>query len=315
MVRPAFLNGFAHFVVLSSFVLLLAGGQVTSTDSGDAVPTWPLPLRLAMSGGVFFELGHRQIAGAVGLLTLFLSAWLWCQRRVVPRDAVRMGGVAALLVLVQAALGGGRVLLGTHFQSDQASLVTTIAVAHALLGQIFFCSTVLVAYRLGAGRGFGATHPQAPAAFRKLASAARMSRDVVFLQLLLGALLRLTRPGPVPLLLGIHLLGALLVLYALSEVFFRARSGGHPTIPFVRPATWLLVLLGCQIGLGFAAFFAVKGDGSPAAAEFNWRTVTPTLHLALGALILAGATVLREALRRPAAAPPGVPAAGGGLAA
>ncbi len=71
-------------------LLLAAGGMVTSTDSGLAVPDWPntyghfmfsFPLE-KMVGGIFYEHGHRMIASIVGMLTIVLAVWTW---RVDPR--------------------------------------------------------------------------------------------------------------------------------------------------------------------------------------------------------------------------------------
>jgi len=58
--------------------LLTAGGLVTSTGSGLAVPDWPLSFGRffpPMVGGVLFEHGHRLIAATVGLLIVILGAW------------------------------------------------------------------------------------------------------------------------------------------------------------------------------------------------------------------------------------------------
>jgi len=59
-----------------TFFLLIAGGMVTSTDSGLAVPDWPLAYGMLfppMVGGIFYEHGHRLVAATVGLLILVLA--------------------------------------------------------------------------------------------------------------------------------------------------------------------------------------------------------------------------------------------------
>ena len=67
------LGGFAWLVAAATLFLVIAGGQVTSTDSDDAIPTWPLPLQFELGDGrAAFELGHRQVAAIVGLLTFAL---------------------------------------------------------------------------------------------------------------------------------------------------------------------------------------------------------------------------------------------------
>ena len=90
-------------MALATLFLIFAGGMVTSTGSGLAVPDWPLSYGMLfppMVGGIFYEHGHRMIAGVVGLLIGGLAIWLL---RSEPRRWVRRLGVAAALaVLVQA---------------------------------------------------------------------------------------------------------------------------------------------------------------------------------------------------------------------
>ena len=60
---------FAQATAAMTFVLLIAGGLVTSTDSGLAVPDWPLSygtLLPPMVGGIRYEHTHRVIAALVG---------------------------------------------------------------------------------------------------------------------------------------------------------------------------------------------------------------------------------------------------------
>src|SRR5688572_19321618 len=64
------LHRFATFVAASTVLLIAAGGMVTSTDSGLAVPDWPNTYGQFMFsypyekwvGGIFYEHGHRLIA-------------------------------------------------------------------------------------------------------------------------------------------------------------------------------------------------------------------------------------------------------------
>ena len=93
---------FSLLVAASTLVLIFAGGLVTSTGSGLAVPDWPntygwfmfsFPLD-KMVGGIFYEHGHRLIASTVGFLILVLAFWLW---RVEPRRWVRRLGFIAVV--------------------------------------------------------------------------------------------------------------------------------------------------------------------------------------------------------------------------
>src|SRR5579864_7269935 len=103
--------------------------MVTSTGSALAVPDWPLSngqFFPRLEGGVFFEHGHRMIAGTVAILTLILAIWLWREE---PRPGVRrLGWWAVAIIVGQALLGGITVLY---------RLPAPVSIAHASLGQIF----------------------------------------------------------------------------------------------------------------------------------------------------------------------------------
>ena len=128
---------YAVVCACATAVLLVAGGLVTSTGSGLAVPDWPLSFgRLfpPMTGGVLFEHGHRLIAALVGLLTIGLAVWFG---RSEPRAWVRRLSYLAIgAVVAQGLLGGLTVLL---------RLPPSVSVLHACLAQGFFCIVVLLA--------------------------------------------------------------------------------------------------------------------------------------------------------------------------
>src|SRR5438093_9885455 len=84
----------------ATVLVLFAGGLVTSTGSGLAVPDWPLSFGQVfppMVGGVLFEHGHRLAATAVGCLTVVLVSWTVVGDA---RTSVRALGLLALLVVV-----------------------------------------------------------------------------------------------------------------------------------------------------------------------------------------------------------------------
>ena len=128
------LHRYAKFVSAATVLLLVAGGLVTSTGSGLAVPDWPtsygwnmftFPMK-HMVGGIFYEHGHRLIASGVGFLTIVLAIWIW---RAEARRWMRVLGFTALAaVCVQGLLGGITVL---YF------LPTAVSTAHAGLAQMF----------------------------------------------------------------------------------------------------------------------------------------------------------------------------------
>jgi cytochrome c oxidase assembly protein subunit 15 len=79
------LHRFAVVTAAATFLLLAAGGMVTSRGVGMAVPDWPNTYGYNMFffpwsqwvGGVFYEHTHRLIASGVGMLTGILALWLY----------------------------------------------------------------------------------------------------------------------------------------------------------------------------------------------------------------------------------------------
>ncbi|HLX96530.1 MAG TPA: COX15/CtaA family protein [Verrucomicrobiae bacterium] len=81
--RP--LHWFAVLTALFTFLLLGAGGLVTSHEAGMSVPDWPNSYGYNMFlfppskwiGGIFYEHTHRLMASGVGLMTTILALWLF----------------------------------------------------------------------------------------------------------------------------------------------------------------------------------------------------------------------------------------------
>jgi len=119
----------------ATFLLILAGGVVTTTGAGLAVPDWPTTFGYnmflypwaKMTGGILYEHSHRLIGSLVGLLTLALAIALWTMEQ---RRWVRwLGAVALAAVVLQGVLGGLRVVL----VAEQLALLHGV-LAHAFLG-------------------------------------------------------------------------------------------------------------------------------------------------------------------------------------
>ncbi|HXR48003.1 MAG TPA: COX15/CtaA family protein [Candidatus Limnocylindrales bacterium] len=131
------LHWFAVLTALFTFLLLGAGGLVTSHEAGMSVPDWPNSYGYNMFlfppslwiGGIFYEHTHRLIASGVGLMTTILAVWLWLKDS---RKWMHWVGVAAfLLVVAQGVLGGLRVVLAD----------AQLGIFHAIIGQLFFVLT------------------------------------------------------------------------------------------------------------------------------------------------------------------------------
>lgn len=245
---------------VATFLLLIAGGLVTSTKSGLSVPDWPLSFGTVfpeMKGGVLFEHGHRMIAGCVSVLIFALGFWIWRREQ---RSSVRWLALAAALgVIAQAVLGGVTVLL---------RLPPEISVAHASLAQGVFCLTLALAVLTSPAWLTTSVSPE-DGDPRPLKMAGLITFSLLYLQLVLGAILRHT--GSV---LIWHISGAvaasLSVLHTASVIM---RRHGQQR-PLARAGQRLVVLLVIQVSLGIYSLLA----GRP--------VVLTTAHLAVGALLL-----------------------------
>jgi protoheme IX farnesyltransferase len=175
------LHLFTLLTAAAGLFLIVAGGLVTSTGSGLAVPDWPLSYGQVfppMVGGIFYEHGHRMVATVVGLLTLVQAVWLW---RSASTKALRWLGVASLVaVIVQGTLGGLTVLF---------LLPVPVSAGHAVLGQTFFCLLVTIALL---GSKSWRESPRIGEARTALPLLAAGTTLAIYLQLALGALVRHT---------------------------------------------------------------------------------------------------------------------------
>jgi len=180
------------------FLLLLAGALVTSTESGLAVPDWPLSYGKVMPpmvGGILYEHGHRLVAAAVSTLVgLELGALLFFLegRKTVKRIAAAAFGA----ILLQAVLGGLTVLF---------LLPPAISSAHAALAEIVFALTAVVALMCSRTWNDLTAHPASLPFEENLSSNGAKARSAfrwtllataaIYVQIVLGAVMRHTGAG------------------------------------------------------------------------------------------------------------------------
>lgn len=262
-----------------TFALVVLGGVVHATGASLACPDWPTchgSLVPTMVGGVRFEHSHRVLAGLVVLLTLgLLFRGISAERRGAGK-ALRRGGVVALaLVIVQALLGAATVLL---------RLPAAVSIAHFATAMSFFLTsiwlTLQVSPRIGVNAGVGMARRR---------RTALVAFACVGAQLLLGAIVRHTSSGLAclsfpgcdgPRVLEIHQwiqlahrAGAGAV--ALGIALFAVHGLGGSTSAERRLVLFAIALVLGQIVLGMLSVISMLAV---------WAV---TLHLALGALLLA----------------------------
>jgi cytochrome c oxidase assembly protein subunit 15 len=137
--RP--LHWFAMLTAVATFLLLGAGGLVTSHEAGMSVPDWPNSYGYNMfafpiskwTGGIFYEHTHRLWASVVGLMTTILAVWLW--RKDSRKWMKGLGVIAFLLVVAQGVLGGLRVTMK----------MDSLGIFHGVIAQTFFVLTCALA--------------------------------------------------------------------------------------------------------------------------------------------------------------------------
>ena len=287
--RRQWTHRLALFLCAATLVLLAAGALVTGTGSSLAVPDWPLAYGQVfppMVGGILFEHGHRMIAATVGFLTVCLAIWMAV---VEPRRWVRWLGFAAIgAVVLQGVLGGITVLF---------LLPKPVSISHALLAQIFFSTSVIIAQ---------VTSPAWPKWVQDVGSArgssmrwlALVTLIAVECELLLGAVVRHFNAGLIipdfPLALGqvippldsfpvaVHfahrvwaVVTFILILATAWSVFRR-----HPRdLALKQRAIALVILVIFQVTLGAFVIWTQR------------NLAVTTLHVVNGGLVLA-ATVL-----------------------
>jgi cytochrome c oxidase assembly protein subunit 15 len=287
-------------------VLLSFGALVTTYEAAMAVPDWPatyghnmflFPWREWILGpwDLFLEHGHRLLGALAGMVTMALVAVAW---RSDSGPAVRWLAVAAVvLVVLQGALGGARVLLDDK----------TVAKVHACTGPLFFAVAVAIA-----------TLSRRPAAGPVSGSASRLPAGLLvaaYLQLVAGAQLRhldaTVDPALFRALVGLHVLGAVAVTVL---AFVTAAALGEDGPPVAR--LWsrgIVAVVVMQVLLGVGAWI-VNWGLPPGLVPESWQPGTPLLargvaqasvvtgHVVLGMLILAGAVVVAIEAAWPGAA-------------
>ncbi|NDC38076.1 MAG: hypothetical protein EBZ48_08480 [Proteobacteria bacterium] len=313
------LRWFSKLLALCVVGLIFLGGHVKSNEAGLAVPDWPTSFGYNMFtfpvsywvGGIFHEHVHRLVASFVGILTVILTVWtLFGERR---RWVRGLTAVALGAVMLQGLLGG----LTVHYQ-----LPVWTSSMHGTLGQIFLCIVVALAYCHSnewyrAVLGGSRVVPNSALATFRLA--ARLLVGVIVAQLIFGNLMRHSEaglavpdfptmagsylPSTSPETLGVinalrterglapvdknqvllhlvHRLWAVAVMVAVLWAALTLRRLGQVPGQIKHTMRGLEILLVIQIALGIWVILSVR---SPIIA---------TVHVLVGALMLAGAVLL-----------------------
>jgi len=296
--RADWTSAFAWVAAATTYLLLVAGGLVTSYQAGLAVVDWPrsfghnmflYPLE-RMVGGIFYEHAHRLFGSLVGLTALVLTIHL---HRVEPRRWVRTLSLVALAaVVVQGILGGLRVT-GRFTLSQSAAELTpnlTLAVVHGVLGQTIFALILSIAVFTSSGWKREAPTVATAGARTDRALAATLVA-LLLVQLVLGAVQRHLRGG-----LHIHLTLAAIVFVVALVAGARLARAEAPR-PLRRSGLTLVTLVIVQVALGLGSL-AILWLAEPTPAPTALSVAVRTAHQSVGAALLGSAVVLAVWTRR-----------------
>lgn len=270
----------------ATFLLIVIGGIVTSTESGLAVPDWPTtfgynmflyPLS-EMVGGILYEHSHRLMGSLVGLLTIGLLIMLLVKDS---RMWMKWLGVAALIgVSVQGILGGLRV----------TELNLNLAIVHACLAQAFFALLCGICWFTSHDWVENQNQPGSivdTVSVKKLRRLSLITTCLIYVQLIFGAVLRHTGSR-----LDAHLLFAFLVTLHIFLLLRRFFSMGEETQSIGQSLPLLLLgLLAVQLILGLGAYITrLTAVGETVSALLT--DIVTTAHVAVGALMLVSSFVI-----------------------
>jgi cytochrome c oxidase assembly protein subunit 15 len=278
-------NPWPHRVALTTagatFLLILAGGVVTTTGAGMAVPDWPTTFGYnmflypwaKMTGGIFYEHSHRLIGSVVGLLTLALAILLWAVEQ--KRWVCWLGAAALGAVVIQGVLGGLRVILIT----EQLALLHGV-LAHAFLGLV----ASLALFTSRAWRSPVTPLPVGVAG--RLRSWALFVTVATYLQIVLGAVVTHTDTG-----LASHVGVATLLSVLVPLLTQRVCSRLAGWVELVRPARFLRLFWMLQLILGLGSY-AMELGGPQVPASAFLALAFPVAHRLGAGLMLVACLVL-----------------------
>ena len=136
------MTGFQRLCLITCIVifgLIVLGGVVRATDSGDGCPDWPLchgQLIPKTDKHTLIEYSHRATASVVGLLILSVGIVAWRNHRTTPR-ILYPSLLAFGLVVIQGGLGGAAVL---------NDLAAEIVMVHLGLALTILALMILITY-------------------------------------------------------------------------------------------------------------------------------------------------------------------------
>jgi cytochrome c oxidase assembly protein subunit 15 len=250
-----------------TFLLVIAGGLVTSNEAAGSIPDWPLSwgrVVPVLEGGIRYEFAHRVAALIVTVLTALVAF----------RMGTRLAWTALATVLAQVSLGGVLV----RFLDPKA-----VAIAHAALAQLFFGLTVLL---------WLAARNSLPARKLQTLPIPVAAAVALFAQTILGASVRHGVVGPVPHVCGAILATALVMWAAFPVLIYQMDNS-----TMRRPAIILLSITFSQVFLGIGSWMSRLAN-LDAPQPMPMMVMFTVAHVAVGSLAFGASLALTDTLRR-----------------
>ena len=270
-------------------ILVSWGGVVTSIEAGLAVPDWPTsfgsydPLATGYSdpedpdarwwqvGPILAEHGHRLLGALVGLWVVGLALWTLIADS---RGWVRIVAVSAVgLVVIQGILGGLRVIWTSM----------DLAVVHAMGAQLFFCTAA--ALTLFNSRTWLKHSIEGSPKISRLRALTIATAAAVYIQILLGALLRHPGDGVDLIFVTIHASGSVVALSLVIVTCGNIREYFNDKPILNRGAWWMLISLGVQMVLGMVTLTVLLFDSGQGARSLV-QVILSSSHLVVGTILM-----------------------------
>ena len=297
-------------------ILVSWGGVVTTMEAGLAVPDWPSSfgsldpfttgyndpdnpdVRWWNVPDILAEHGHRLLGALVGLWIVGLALWTWIAD---PRKWMHWLAVTAVgLVILEGILGGLRVVW----------VSIDLAVVHAMVAQLVFSTAT--ALTLFTSRKWIESHPLIPPAplSKSIASPANQVADpvlrrlavltaiAVFVQILLGALLRHQGSGVDLAFILVHVTGSVIVFSLILATSIRIRTYFASNLMLSRGGWIMIACLIAQVILGMFVLMIILYDASHAQRSLA-QIIFASTHLAVGTILMASVVAVMLCSLRP----------------
>jgi cytochrome c oxidase assembly protein subunit 15 len=140
--------------IVFTYIVMVWGGMVRSSDSGLACPSWPLcygNFEPPKDTAAKLEMGHRTVSSLAGLFTLLGFVYVWRREK----GTSRLTSSLALLFTFSAALTGMKMIKGEtpHLKYLSHMLLESMHIYESMIILGFLVLTYRLIYKEGSQEG------------------------------------------------------------------------------------------------------------------------------------------------------------------